>query len=258
MTSLPIELPDGYTILVAPKDHVTAGQLLAQRTGAKEEIVNIPQMLRIPIGNVKKVLKKNPGDAISVGDTIAQTSNFFGKKKRAIVSEVTGTVARFDRKTGKVTVLTDQLEVKGSLKSPVAGVVGLCNNREIVIKTADAIRVEGVAIGNSNSGKLFILEESFSREETKNALYYLDSRAVEKIVTVKKLTRDLFMKGMSIGVKGFLTIELDNDDITYFVKKDKGLAILEITSDVMQPLRAWQGKNIFVDTQTKAIIVTKV
>ena len=141
------------------------------------------------------------------------------------------------------------------LISPVAGTVSLCNNREIVVETENAYISEGITFGDTREGILFVLRESFDESDSDKALYYLDSRAAEKIVLVKALTRDLIIKGDSIGVMGFLGTTISNEDITYFQEKQLQLPVAEITNELVTKLHPWENKKIMIETKSKAIIL---
>src|SRR3712207_4352849 len=100
MTALPILLPYGFSPLVKQNDVITAGQKIAQNTAPQEEIINIAKELRISLRKAKKVLKKNPGDAIKQGEVIALKKKFFGIQKEAVISKINGTIVKYERDTG--------------------------------------------------------------------------------------------------------------------------------------------------------------
>jgi hypothetical protein len=257
MTSLPIELPEGFVSLVTQGSSVATGQVIAQKEAPKDEIVNILQGLNISRRQAKKTLKKGPGDTIHPGDIVAVKKNFFGKVQTSIVSQITGEILRYERDTGDLVVRTIIEPSALEIISPVAGTITLCNNREIVIETKDAIVSGGVALGINGEGTLFILQESFGEEESTadNALYYLDGRAEGKIVLVKTLTRDLLIKGDSIGASGFLSIEISDEDITYVREKDIQLPVLGVTEELVSRIHSWENKKVLIDIASKAIIL---
>ncbi len=255
MTSLPIELPEGFTLLIIQGDVVTSGQVIAKKEAPQDEVVNIIQALNVSRYHAKKVLKKGPGERISPGDVIAVKKSFFGKDQAKVVSQITGTILRYERNTGNLVVRTDVDATSLELISPVAGSVTLCNNREIVIETEGAYVTTGVALGNTGEGALFVLSESFDDGGSDNALYYLDSRATEKIVLAKNLTRDLVIKGDSIGVVGFLGTTISNEDITYLQEKQIELPVIEITPELVAKIHTWENKKIMIETRSKAIIL---
>ncbi len=255
MTALPIDLPEGFSPLVSIGDIVTPGQTLAQKATSKDEVVNVLQGLKISRSQAKKMLKKGPGDRITPGDIIAIKKNFFGKVTATITSGISGEILRYERDTGNLVVRTDEAASSLIVISPVAGTISLCNNREIVIQTEDALVSSGVALGSDAQGNLTILEESFDTDGSKTLLYYLDSRAKGKIVIIQTITSDILVKGASIGVSGFLVVNLSNENIAYYQEKTFQLPVLEIDTRLIEPLERWRDKNILIDTKSKAIIL---
>jgi hypothetical protein len=255
MTSLPIELPVGFTPLITQGDLVTIGQLLARKEAPQDEVVNILQSLNVSRNHAKKVLKKGPGEKINPGDVIAIKKSLFGKEQARIISEIAGTIIRYERDTGNLVVRTQQEPSSLEIISPVAGSVTLCNNREIVIETDGALVTTGVTLGKAGEGTLFILRESFDDSGSDNAVYYLDSRATDKIVLAKTLTRELVIKGDSIGVIGFLGMTISNEDITYLQEKQFELPVIEISQELVVHLHRWENRKIMVETRSKAIIL---
>lgn len=185
---------------------------------------------------------------------IAVKKNFFGKTKSKITSQVSGIITRYEKDSGDLVVRMDVESTSLELISPVAGTVTLCNNREIVIDTNDAFVAGGVALGETGEGSLYILKESFTKE-LDNTLYYLDARAADKIVLVKDLTRDLIVKGESIGVKGFIGTDISNEDISYFRQKNITIPVLEIADELVSQINSWENRKIMIEIKSKAIIV---
>jgi hypothetical protein len=254
MTSLPIELPEGFVPLVTQGDSVVIGQKIAEKEAPLDEVVNIIESLKVSRSHAKKSLKKGPGERIEPGDIVAVKKNFLGKEKAKIISQISGTIIRYERDTGNLVVRTDRETAELELISPVAGTVTLCNNREIVIETEGAYLSDGVTIGESGEGTLLVLRESFD-EGLDSALYYLDSRAEGKMVLVKSLTRDLVIKGESIGVTGFLGTTITNEDIDYLQQKQLPIPVIEITEELVTNLHSWENKKIMVEVRSKAIIL---
>lgn len=254
MTALPIELPIGFKPLVAEGESVIEGQIIAQKAAPKEEIVNILQALNIPRSQVKNVLKKAPGDKIKQGDIVAVKKNFWGKVKGTIISEISGIILRYERDTGNLVVRTEVEVSSLELISPVAGIVTLCNNREIVIQTTNALITTGASLGTTGEGELFVLKESFDNNSD-NVLYYLDGRVAEKIVLMHTITRESVIKGSSIGIAGLLGLELPNEDIVYLQEKGNILPVLEITQEIIPKLQEWEGRKIMIEGKSKAIIL---
>jgi hypothetical protein len=254
MTSLPIVLPEGFVPLISVNDSVKPDQTIAKKDAPQDVVVNIMQGLGLSRKDAKKSLKKGPGEQIKPGDVIAIKKGAFGKVKGKIVSQISGIILRYERDTGNLFVRADVATSSLELISPVAGIVTMCNNKEIRIETDDAFVSNGVALGVTGEGVLFILKESFDNASD-NSLYYLDSRAEGKIVLVHTISRDIITKGDSIGVAGFLGVAISNDEIEYLQKKEVRLPILEITDELSTKLRAWENKKVLLDIMSKAIVL---
>jgi len=254
MTSLPIDLPEGFVPLVTQGDSVIIGQIIARKEAPKDEVVNIIEAFKVSRSRAKKTLRKGPGDRIDPGDVVAVKKNFFGKDVSKIVRQISGTIIRYERDTGNVVVRTDQDSSDLELISPVAGTVTLCNNREIAVETTGAYLSDGVTLGSTGEGTLFVLRESFD-DQSDNTLYFLDSRVEGKMVLVKVLTRELIAKGESIGVTGFLGTTISNEDIDYLQQKQLSIPVIEITEELVTNLHSWENKKIMIEVRSKAIIL---
>lgn len=64
MTPLPIELPDGFTLLVVEGEKVTVGQVIAKKDAPKDVSVNIMKALNLSRSQAKRSLIKVPGERI--------------------------------------------------------------------------------------------------------------------------------------------------------------------------------------------------
>lgn len=258
MTALPILLPEGFSPLVTAGQKIVRGQKLAQKHAPQDQMVNIMDALKISRSQARRSLQKNPGDRVNPGDILAAKKSLFGKIQGSVKSGITGVILRYERDTGNLVVRTDYQTSSLELISPVAGTVHICNNKEIVLHTAHALVSQGVALGKSAEGELFILEESFAEASADNILYYLDSRAVGKLVLVQTLTRDVLTKGNSIGVLGFICLTLGPEEIIFSQEKKLSLPILEINEDIAEKLEHWQKKKVMLDITSKSIILRDV
>jgi hypothetical protein len=255
MTALPIDLPEGFIPLVKQGDTIRIGEILAKKDAPQDEVVNIMQALTVDRNGAKKVLKKSPGDKINPGDVIAVKKGAFGKVKGKITSQIAGTILRYERDTGNLVVRADIAPSSLELISPVAGTITLCNNREIRIETKDALVSNGIAIGSLGEGRLYTLKETFAKDGSDNSLYYLDSRAEGKIVFVHTISRDMIIKGDSIGAAGFLGIDIADTEIDYLQKSDVQIPVLEVSEELVSKLHEWENKRIMIDVGNKAIVL---
>lgn len=254
MPKLPFGLPDGYTPIVKEGDAVTAGQIIAQAQASTEESVNIPEQLGVPLKSAGKYIKLIPGEQITEGDVIAVKKNLFGKTQAIIISEINGTLLRYERDTGNLIVRNDDGGEKGDIISPVEGHVEVCNNKEIVIRTDRGLGGSRVVSGTKSEGEIFVLEESFLENAGGNMLFYLDSRAIGKIVLGTKFNRDVFIKGVGIGAAGFLVESVLDEDIEYLREKNISMPVMEIDSEAIQTLKLKNGHKVVVNAQARTIL----
>ncbi len=255
MISLPIPLPKGYVCIVDTGDRIETGQILAQTSGPNEELVNVPEHLDVSLSKAPKYILKNPGDSITEGDVIAIRKNFFGKTKAAIISEVAGTVIRYERNTGNLVVTTGETENKGDVISPVDGMVELCNNKEIVIHTDNAIIGTKVITGTRAEGELYIMKASFNEASPQNMMFFLDKQASGKIVLGETFTRDVIVKGSTIGVSGFIAKNIPDADIDYLQDKNITIPVIEVDEESIAKLKKLEGVKVTVDPQANIILL---
>ena len=254
MISLPIALPKGYVSIVETGERITAGQILAQTSGPNEELVNVPEHLDVSLSQAPKYIKKNPGDSIAEGDVIAERKNFFGKTKAAIISEVAGTVIRYERNTGNLVVTTGEIENKGDVVSPVDGMVELCNNKEIVIHTGNAIIGTRVVTGSRGEGELTVMKASFNETSPQNVLFFLDKQVKDKIVLGDTFTRDVIIKGSTIGAAGFIAQNFPDSDVDWLQDKNITIPVIQVDEESIAKLKKMDGKNVVIDPPANIIL----
>lgn len=252
MTSLPVLLPDGFHSIVAIGDTVTVGQVIARNEEKEEEIINIATELGVPLKKVKNVLKKQPGDPVSLGEVIAVKKSFFGFDQDSLVSKVDGIISRYERNTGNLAIRTSGRSVTKNLISPVDGSIALCDNERIVITTDKDVVAGTKSIGKSVTGEVFLLED------TANVLYHLDRRAIGKIVVAGNLTREILSKAIGIGAIGIVGTNISDQDLEYIAQKHQHVPILEIETHAKEVIQTWKNKKIFLDSQSKTIIFLHV
>lgn len=257
MISLPVLLPNGFIPLVTNGETVTAGQPLAQKVTKHEQVVNIVKQLAIPLAKVKKVLKKNPGDMVEVGDIIAVNKGFLGLSHHSIKSRVEGKVTRYERDTGNLIIQTAAATRSENLVSPVDGTISLCDNEKIVINTDKNVALGTIGSGGRSEGHVYIIDASF-KPEISDILYHLDSRALGKIVVGKNLSRDVIVKGIGIGALGVIGSGIKADDFEHIANKYQTTPILEVETETIEKLVAWNGKKIFVDGDAKSIVFLQI
>ncbi|MBI2026014.1 MAG: hypothetical protein HYT06_01390 [Candidatus Levybacteria bacterium] len=240
MTLLPINLPKNVEILVSKGQKVVVGQTLATTKSFLSNIIHLSDFGITP-QNLKSSLKKNLGDRLQTGDTLASKKKLFGSQK--ILSEQEGTISKIDEQTCDIYVKTEVGEAK-PLISPVEGLIEICNNEQIVIKTIKNAISVSEAFGKDAIGNLECLKSVFLTE------------AIEgKIIAIEKLTKVLFYKALGLSAIGIITTKLDDLEFEELDEKNIDAALCLVGSKEFRQLEKINGKKILVDVKGKAIIV---
>ncbi len=247
MTALPIPLPEGFQAHVKADDNVEIGQVIAVRSGKTEVIINIPHQLAISNNAAKKSLIKIPGESIEAGEIIAKRNGFLGLSKSSVVSQVSGTILRYERDSGNLVIKTHEATDVSELVSPVAGIVTLCDNKKIVIRTDKNFFVGVKAIGGQAKGELIALLEDDP--------YHLNAAAIGKIVVGRKFTREMLSKAMGIEVLGIIGSSIADADMAFIGDRKFETPIIETTDDNINSLREWKNKKVYMDADAKSIIL---
>lgn len=247
MTALPITLPSDFSPVISKNDAVMVGQIIAKRNSTSESTINIPHGLSITIRQAKKALKKFPGEKVQKGDIVAVRSSFFGGHT-VLRSNVEGTVIRYERDSGNLVVKTaGQVADISELISPVDGIVKLCNNDEIVIDTDKNVLIGTSGIGEMAQGEVMVVDSTDP--------YYLNSKAIEKIIICEKFSREMLVKGIGIGVLGMIGVEIEDDDLEHLIEKNFKTPVIKIAKDDLQKVIGWKGKKVFLNPESKSAIL---
>lgn len=276
MTSLPIHIPQGYTLLVKKHDKVEAGQVIARPDEAAsvssalpevaeeeaEEIVDLMAIYQETADKVRKYLQKSPGDTVTPGDILAQKKGILGISSDTIVAQVQGTVLRYDREYGRLVIrlaeprrraVRQTVEAAPSeIISPLAGVVSVCHNDEIVIESESKALIGTRGVGGHAQGVLLVLlnDEHEPVESTG-----IGKETHDKILLVHGMTRDALTKASVIGVAGVIGTAIVQEDLDYLVQRRIDLPVIDIDDDVVKKLTKLQGKQIAMDGSERTVLV---
>lgn len=274
MTSLPVRLPSGFTPLVHEGDTVTIAQPLARRILAKEMFLNIPKLLGCNPAAIKTALLKKPGDTVMKGDILAEKQTFFSKKQ--IRSNVTGTITRYERSTGSLVLRVNdtpeytttlsiqegalQTDASGEavedlLRSPLDGLITLCNNEQIVIKTDKNVLSSNASTGIKAQGTLTALTGSQSEAVTVGDI---TTDIIDSVLLGGQFSREVLQKALGMDVLGIIGTDVTDSDMEYFSQKQMQTPLLRVSEDVYEVLRRWDKKPVFIDGSTGAIVLLTV
>lgn len=249
MISLPVLLPQGYSAVVREGENVSEGQVIASQSTINEIKINIPRELSVKLSRAKKYITKIPGEKVEKGEVIAIKKSFFGGNT-LLRSREAGTIVRYIRQSGELVIALKEGVNTGELDifSPVEGVVQLCDNKEIVIATdRQAFQVD-FALGTPIHGKIEFLDKEDS--------YHINTEVIGKIVVSKFLSREMILKGIGIGVLGFIGVEISDQVIEYLLKKETKTALIRVDEKIYEKLKQKKSETIFINPVAKVIFIT--
>lgn len=257
MTTLPIQLPDGFHPKITVGDSVNIGQIIAQKELKLEEIIDLSKELSLSAKAVAKTVKKNPGDHIAPGDIVALKKGFFGEKK--VLSSIAGTVIRFERNTGILAIKRDSPKLNGdTIVSPLDGTISLCNNETIQIQTDKNVCLGEAGIGQAIEAKL-IKADGLSRTQNikDNEIIPADLTPdlIGNVVIGGKFNREVLTKAVGMGIVGVVASEISITDLEYLKTKNLQLTAIVLSKEEMEKVEQWVGNLVYVDGKGKTIML---
>lgn len=255
MTSLPVTIPSGYTILVQKGDTVKVGQPLAKREAStqiseptvaidfgEEQVINLSQAFETDPDTTRRFLQKGPGDHVDVGEVVAKRTRQFGLKTEQVLSRVEGTVIRFERDTGRLVIRgikesTSPPSLKQepeTILSPLAGTIAICNNDAIVIETESKGLVGAEGSGGAAKGEVLVLIPEEGKTTISSAQITKESSG--KILLLPSIDKEAAAKAAAIGVAGILGTELSPDVYEYLESRKIDIPITTIDPSVGKKL----------------------
>lgn len=244
MVSLPITIPDDATVLVNVGDTVTSGQVLAKILPSEEHTIPVSELLRVSVKKASSLLQVQPGDSVDKGQIIAVRKNGLGLTAVRLKSNIRGTVLGFEHETGVLTIGNPTHQIAKEIVSPIAGVVEVCNNNQIVIQTNENI-VQGIeGIGTTARGQLIVLSS-----------LELNGSIIDKIILAHEFDRDNLVKAIGIGAAGIIATKIDPTDMTYLQQKKLIVPIILISEDMVKPLLKQANKEVFLDGTSSIILL---
>ena len=243
MILLPINLSKDFVPIVSKGQKVTVGQIIAKaKDSSKDNIIHLGEFGILP-KNLKVSLKKNLGDKIEIGDILAIKKKLFGKTK--ISSDVSGTISKIDEENCDVYIKTEVAVSSQPLISPVEGIVEICNNEQIVLKTTkNAISVKD-ALGKDAIGSLYI--KTFSQG--------LSEEVEGKIIAGETLDKVLLYKAIGLGAIGIIATDFTDLDFIEIQERNIDAAIVLVDKEEFKKLEKINGKKVLCDVKGKAILV---
>lgn len=271
MTSLPISIPQGFHVIVQQGDSVEVGQILAKleddppfdtqdTTSSEEErVIDLSEALGISAEDTRKFLKKGPGDSVSQGEIIAEKGSVLGLKKMQVISNVQGTVIRFERDTGKVVIRSVSSSMPQTISprqtmiiSPLAGTITVCNNNAIILESKSTSILGSRGSGGTAKGEIVALSPKDNQKAVTSDQITKD--LIRKIVLVPDVEKEAVAKAAAIGVAGFLGTELSSDLFAYVTSRKIDLPIIAIDQSIGKKLIKIKN-DVIMHGQQKVIVL---
>ncbi len=245
MTLLPISLPQGSVLKVKVNDKVSKGKVLATVAGAEQEVViHLAKDFSVPIKNFESFLLRKPGDFIEQGSPIAFKKKLLGKSR--ILSKISGTVSKVDVDNGDlyIKLAGGAAGEEQDIFSPVEGVIEICNNEKIVIKTSSTSLPLKDAIGESATGEIVEVKNQETENEVEG-----------KIVIVESATRLFIYKSLSLRAKGIISQDLEDLDFIDLQGKNFEGSVALVDKEIFAKIKKMTGKTVSIDVANKSIAI---
>ena len=257
MSLLSIPLND-FIPKVKTGDSVVSGQVIATKKGRATDIeINVAETLDIKPGEAVKFILKRPGDRVEKGGLIAAKKGTFGMGGNGIRSKVYGTVIKIDEDLGILYVRARQARFDSARRedeeedifSPVDGVVELCDNKKIAIKTdKDAILADKISGNGIISAEIILL----GKDEVDPS--DINGKIKGKIILGKFFQREAISKAFGIGAAGIISQNISDEEFEDLRKKNINTPIFIINEENFEKLVKYNGKKIYADTEKSVII----
>ena len=251
MTLLPVLLPEGFTSKVTVNDKLTAGQIIAEKKEKGiEEVIHVSQILQVSPKKIVKTLRKKLGDSVSKGDVLALKKGKLMLGTKKIISEFSGTIVKIDEEKGDVLIHTgtgDRNLI--TIISPVDGIVEICNNDKIVIKTDRQALLAKRAGGQEARGELFAIgdeEIDFNK---------ITVEVAKKIVLGKNFAKGAIFKVFALGALGVVGAQIGESDFEDLEEKGIKLPVVQVEEEDFDKLVKYSKKEVYLDPKNKSIVV---
>lgn len=267
MTSLPVLIPVGFEIVVKKGDVVAVNDVLARkttssdtsssRTSPSEISLDLAEELGVNPSKVRSMLRVAPGDGLHKGDVIAERSRTLGLKADKLISELEGTIVRFERSNGILVIAVEgivssekQAEVLDeTVLSPLAGTISVCHNDSLVIDSKDDGLIGSKGIGGIGQGEIAILEKK------DGSLLGADITAEcsGKVLLVQDISREALAKANAVDVAGIIALHVADEDLEYMVIKRLSVPVIEVSEPIMKKIKKDKSISVTLHGEMKTI-----
>ena len=210
-------LPLKGTVNVAVGDVVTPETVIA-RTELPGEVtlLRAADRLGVQSDELRKLLRKQIGDAVEAGELLAETKGLFGRFfKTSLTSSVAGTIETINERTGNLGLRQQPRPVE--LNAFIAGTVAEVIQDEGAIIEARGALIQGIfGIGGERWGKVsYVADGELPSSGLEGAVVAIPGRA----------DADLFQRCADAGAVGLVAASVLDQDLKAILGYDIGVAI---------------------------------
>ncbi len=261
MSLVSILLDVGFISKVKTGDTVVSGQVIATKKGRRKDIViNVAETLGIKPGEAAKFILKRPGDRVEEGKLIAAKKGTLGIGGKGIISKVTGTVFKIDENLGVLYIRANHVQFDAAssasqdegeedIFSPIDGVVELCDNKKIAIKT-DKVAI----LADKVSGIGIVWAETILLGKDEVDPSDINGKIRGKIILGRFFQKEAIAKAIGIGALGIISQNISEEELEDLMKKNINTPIFIINEENFEKLLKYKGKKIYADAEKSIII----
>lgn len=216
-------LPLPGQVLVKVGERVEAATVVARADlPGKVHTVNVVNALSLEPSELPNYLLKRVGEAVEVGEPIAENRPLIKWFKRQVPSPVSGTVENISAVTGQVLIREAPipLELRAYLDGEVAEVLP---GEGAVVETTGALLQGIFGIGGETWGEL--TPAVGSPEEVLSADKILPSQQGKIVIGGSLAHKAVFARARAVGVRGIIVGGLNDADLRELLGYDLGVAI---------------------------------
>jgi hypothetical protein len=216
-------LPIKGEVLVNVGDQVSPDTVVARALlPGTLQTIKLAEKLGVEPRDVKDFFRLKVGDAVSVGQLVAETKGLFGMFKTAVTSECEGTVESISEITGNVLVREAPVpvEVTAYVKGQVVEVMPADG---AVIETRGAM-VQGIfGVGGERTGVVRVAVASHDQVLHADNITPEDRGKI--VVGGAGVSLDALKKAQEVGATGVVAGGIRDEDLTRYLGYEIGVAI---------------------------------
>jgi hypothetical protein len=216
-------LPIAGEVLVSVGQTVGARDVVA-RTLMPGDVtpVNLAKQMSIPAADVPKALLKKVGDAVAVGEVLAQSKGLFGLFSSEAKAPAAGTIESISAVTGQVMLRGEPLAVQ--VRAYLAGRVAEVLPQEGVVLEADVALIQGIfGVGGEAYGTIRLACQQPDQDLTDDLLKPDMKDAL--VIGGRRVTQAAVRKAQQFGIAALISGGIDDQDLKEILGYDLGVAV---------------------------------